>query len=200
MLLVYKASRLFRQAGKRYQFINEEVVEEGLRAVSVSQGIDTNDRKTWKLQLQIHGIMDDMLLDAIADHVRAGLTGLFLNNWTTGAIGIVLFVLFGFLAVEFFQSPDYPAAVFFSFAFVYAVIGLWLRRSPRGKLRKRHRRVFDIGCAVRIFLVASAELFPWVIGSDSKPNYVLAFALIWFSAIDLLLRKKGIKNGEDNAE
>lgn len=88
VLLVYKASRLFRQAGKGYQFINEEVVEEGLRAVSVSQGIDTNDRKTWKLQLQIHGIMDDMLLDAIADHVRAGLTGLFLNNWTTGAIGI----------------------------------------------------------------------------------------------------------------
>ncbi len=88
VLLVYKASRLFRQAGKGFQFINEEVVDEGLRAVSVSQGIDTNDRKTWKLQLQIHGIMDDMLLDAIADHVRAGLTGLFLNNWTTGAIGI----------------------------------------------------------------------------------------------------------------
>lgn len=88
VLLVYKASRLFRQAGKGYQFINEEVVEEGLRAVIVSQGIDTNDRKIWKLQLQIHGIMDDMLLDAIADHVRAGLTGLFLKNWTTGAIGI----------------------------------------------------------------------------------------------------------------
>lgn len=41
VLLVYKASRLFRQAGKGYQFINEE----GLRAVIVSQGIDTNDRK-----------------------------------------------------------------------------------------------------------------------------------------------------------
>lgn len=88
VLLVYKASRLFRQAGKGYQFINEEVVEEGLRAVSVSQGIDTNDRKTWKLQLQIHGLLDDLLLDAIADHVRSGLTGLFLNGWITGAIGI----------------------------------------------------------------------------------------------------------------
>ena len=88
VLLVYKASRLFRQAGKGYQFINEQVVGEGLRAVSVSQGIDTDDRKTWRLQLQIHGIMDEMLLDAIADHVRSGLTGLFLNNWTTGAVGI----------------------------------------------------------------------------------------------------------------
>ncbi len=88
ILLVYKASRLFRQAGKGYQFINEEVVEEGLRAVSVSQGIDTNDRKTWKLQLQVHGLLDDMLLDAIGDHVRSGLTGLFLNGYTTGALGI----------------------------------------------------------------------------------------------------------------
>ena len=88
VLLVYKASRLFRQAGKGYQFINEDVVEEGLRAVIVSQGIDTNDLKTWKLQLQFHGIMDDMLLDAIADHVSSGLTGLFMKNWTTGAIGI----------------------------------------------------------------------------------------------------------------
>ena len=88
VLLVFKASRLFRQAGKGYQFINEEVVEEGLRAVSVSQGIDTNDKKTWKLQLQIHGLLDDLLLDAIADHVRSGLKGLHLNNWTTGAIGV----------------------------------------------------------------------------------------------------------------
>ena len=88
VLLVFKASRLFRQAGKGYQFINEEVVEEGLRAVSVSQGIDTNDKKTWKLQLQIHGLLDDLLLDAIADHVRSGLTGLHLNDWTTGAIGV----------------------------------------------------------------------------------------------------------------
>ncbi len=88
VLLVFKASRLFRQAGKGFLFINEEVVEQGLRAVSVSQGIDTSDRKIWKLQLQIHGLMDDMLLDAIADHVRSGLKGLFLNNWTTGALGI----------------------------------------------------------------------------------------------------------------
>ena len=87
VLLVYKASRLFRQAGKGYQFINEEVVEEGLRAVSVSQGIDTNDRKTWKLQLQIHGIMDDMLLDAIADHVRSGLTRSVFEQLDDGRVG-----------------------------------------------------------------------------------------------------------------
>ena len=88
VLLVFKASRLFRQAFKGYQLIQEEVVEEGLRAVSVSQGIDTADKKSWKIQLQAHGLVDDLLLDAIADHVRAGLTGLFLNGWTTGALGV----------------------------------------------------------------------------------------------------------------
>ena len=88
VLLIYKASRLFRQAGKGYQFVNEKVVEEGMRAILVSQGIDTDDRKTWKLQMQVHGMMDDMLLDAIADHVRSGLKSLFMNNLTTGAIGV----------------------------------------------------------------------------------------------------------------
>ncbi|MCX7387492.1 MAG: recombinase family protein [Planctomycetales bacterium] len=88
VLLVFKVSRLFRQAFKGFQLIQEEVVEQNLRAVSVSQGIDTNDTKTWKLQIQIHGIMDDALLDGIADHVRAGLTGLHQKGWTTGAIGV----------------------------------------------------------------------------------------------------------------
>lgn len=88
VLLVFKASRLFRSATKGYQLIQEEVVEEGLRAMSVSQGIDTNDKKTWKLQLQIHGVLDELLLEGIADHVRSGLTGLHLTGWTTGAIGV----------------------------------------------------------------------------------------------------------------
>jgi DNA invertase Pin-like site-specific DNA recombinase len=88
VLLVFKVSRLFRQAFKGYQLIQEEVVEENLRAVSVSQGIDTDEKKSWKVQLQAHGLVDDLLLDAIADHVRAGLTGLHLKGWTTGAIGV----------------------------------------------------------------------------------------------------------------
>jgi hypothetical protein len=87
-LLVFKASRLFRQAYLGYQFIQQEVVEEGLRAVSVSQGIDTADRKMWKAQLQLHGLMDDLLLDTIADCVREGQIGLFKKRLVTGALGV----------------------------------------------------------------------------------------------------------------
>jgi DNA invertase Pin-like site-specific DNA recombinase len=88
IMLVYKASRLFRHAYQGYQLIDQEIVEEGLRAVSVSQGIDTEDKKVWKAQLQLYGVLDDLLLDAIADHVREGQIGLFRQGFVTGALGI----------------------------------------------------------------------------------------------------------------
>ena len=99
VLLVYKVSRLFRHAFRGFQMIQEEIVEEGLRAVSVSQGIDTGDKKMWKAQLAMHGLLDDMLLDAIADHCREGLNGLFLAGHVTGALTV------GYEAVE---VPDAP--------------------------------------------------------------------------------------------
>ena len=88
VLLVFKASRLYRQAFKGYQLIQQEVVEEGLRAISVTQGIDTSDTKAWRMLFQIHGIVDDMVIEATADHVRAGLKGLFCRGYTVGALPI----------------------------------------------------------------------------------------------------------------
>ena len=88
VMLVFKASRLFRQAYKGYQFVLEEVVERGLRAISVSQNIDTADNRTWKLQLGLHGLIDDAFLEATADHVRLGLEGLFAQGYVTGALTV----------------------------------------------------------------------------------------------------------------
>lgn len=87
-LLVYKVSRLLRVAYKGFAYFQENVVDEELRAVSVSQGIDTADSKTWKAQMYLHGLMDDMLLDTIADHVRSGLHNLFGQGFTTGALPV----------------------------------------------------------------------------------------------------------------
>lgn len=87
-LLVFKISRLFRQAYRGYMFINEQVVEEGLRAISVSQRIDTDDAKIWKTLICVHGLADEMLLEAISDHVRIGLQGLFKQGFVTGAMTI----------------------------------------------------------------------------------------------------------------
>jgi DNA invertase Pin-like site-specific DNA recombinase len=99
VLLVFKVSRLFRQAYLGYQLVQQEIVEEGLRAISTSQGIDTEDKKVWKAQLQLHGLLDDLLLDAIADHAREGLIGLFKQGFVTGALTV------GFCAVEVPGAP-----------------------------------------------------------------------------------------------
>ncbi len=88
VVLVFKLSRLFRQAFKGYQWIQQEVVEMGLRAISVTQGIDTANHQSWKTLMQIHGMADDMMVEATADHVRAGLKGLFRRGYTVGALPV----------------------------------------------------------------------------------------------------------------
>jgi DNA invertase Pin-like site-specific DNA recombinase len=88
VLLVFKASRLYRQAFKGYQLIQQEVVEAGLRAISVTQGIDTADTKAWRMLFQVHGIVDDLVVEATADHVRAGLKGLFNRGFPVGALSV----------------------------------------------------------------------------------------------------------------
>jgi AcrR family transcriptional regulator len=74
VVLVYKASRLFRHTYQGLQFM-AEVVERELRAISVSQAIDTADSGRWKTMMQLHGLMDDMLLDTIGDHCRQTMIG-----------------------------------------------------------------------------------------------------------------------------
>lgn len=38
--------------------------------------------------MQVHGLCDDILLDAISDHVRSGLRGIFEKGWTVGPVGV----------------------------------------------------------------------------------------------------------------
>lgn len=88
VLVVFKVSRLFRQPYQGFQFFQQELVEEGLRGISISQGIDTADMRSWKPLMQLHGMMDDLLLDAIGDHVREGLKGIFNQGHTVGALPV----------------------------------------------------------------------------------------------------------------
>lgn len=88
VLIVFKLSRLYRKMHKSVKFIEEELVEEGLRAISATQAIDTADRKTWRLLVALHGTMDEELLVAIADHVRESQVTLMENGWATGALAV----------------------------------------------------------------------------------------------------------------
>ena len=87
-LLVYKVSRLFRVAHLGYQFFHEHLVEAGLRGVSVTQNIDTADEKAWKPLAYLHGLIDEMFLTSVADHVRTGLRDLFARGYVTGALTV----------------------------------------------------------------------------------------------------------------
>lgn len=69
ILLVYDVSRLSRVAYRGFQLVQEEVVDEGLRAISVSQNIDTDNVRVWKSQLMLQGMIDGMLLATIANDV-----------------------------------------------------------------------------------------------------------------------------------
>lgn len=100
VLLVFRVSRLFRHPFHGFRLFQQDVVARGLRAISVTQNIDTEDKQTWKLLVQINGMADQMLLDATAAHVRAGLKGVFLNGYALGALPI------GYRAKEL---PDAPA-------------------------------------------------------------------------------------------
>jgi len=88
VLLIFKLSRLNRMAHQTIRFFREVLVDQGLRGISVTESIDTAEGKTWRLQAGMRGLMDEELLDAIGDHVREGLTGLFLRGWTTGALAV----------------------------------------------------------------------------------------------------------------
>lgn len=87
VLLVFKLSRLYRLAFRSMAFLRQNVVERGLRAVAVSQGIDTAS-KAWRIQSAMYATMDEELATAIGDHVREGLTGLHLRGWVTGAVPV----------------------------------------------------------------------------------------------------------------
>lgn len=91
VLYVFMFSRIFRSAYRGFGFIQESVVDSGLRAVSVAQGIDTADEKTWRQLAYMYGIMDEMLIGAIAEHVRSGLSGLFRAGYVTGALTVGYF-------------------------------------------------------------------------------------------------------------
>ena len=88
VLILFKLSRLFRSSYKGHEFIAERVVEQGHRVIVFHDGIDSADVKAWKAQVQLRGILDDMYLDTMVDHVKAGLVGIFERGWTVGPLGV----------------------------------------------------------------------------------------------------------------
>src|SRR5262249_41091609 len=86
VLLVFTTNRLFRKTFKALQFIEEEVVERGIRCLFVKTGVDSADEKRWRMLLQIHAMTDEFVVGMYADNVRAAHEGLFDQQLVCGTI------------------------------------------------------------------------------------------------------------------
>jgi DNA invertase Pin-like site-specific DNA recombinase len=85
VLVVFATSRLERNDYRIQQFVQEEIVERGKRAVFVMSNVDTDDQN-WELNLKIRGIVDSQQAKANVAHIRAGHAGMFLKGQVHGTI------------------------------------------------------------------------------------------------------------------
>jgi hypothetical protein len=77
VLLVFGTNRLFRKTYKAMQFVEEEVVEQGIRCIFAKSAIDTADKERWRATLQFNAVLDEMGAGMYADNIRAAQEGLF---------------------------------------------------------------------------------------------------------------------------
>ena len=64
VLLVSEIGRLFRAKLYGFTFIQENVVDRDLRAISVSDGIDTANERAWKRRIRMYRRMNEMVSEA----------------------------------------------------------------------------------------------------------------------------------------
>jgi hypothetical protein len=86
VLLVFGTNRLFRKTYKTLQFIEEEVVGQGIRCIFAKSGIDTADEKLWRSTLHFHAVLDEMGAGMYADNIRSAQEGLFSRGVVFGTV------------------------------------------------------------------------------------------------------------------
>ncbi len=86
VFLVFNTARLFRKAYRAMQFVEEELVESGIRAIFVHSDLDTNDQDHWRFMFQIQAAVDEAQLHLYAAHIRASHEGLFMRQCVWGSL------------------------------------------------------------------------------------------------------------------
>jgi site-specific DNA recombinase len=86
VLLVFTTNRLFRKTYRALQFVEEDLVERGIRCLFVKSGVDTADEKRWRMLLQVHSITDEAGAGMYADNIRAAHEGLFRKQQVCGTV------------------------------------------------------------------------------------------------------------------
>jgi DNA invertase Pin-like site-specific DNA recombinase len=86
ILLLFATNRFFRDRTQSIEFVENRIVARGLRAVFVTNGIDTANTKQWKRTLQCFAFIDEMVVGLYSDTIRATTEGLLLQGYVYGRI------------------------------------------------------------------------------------------------------------------
>ena len=88
VLLVFTTSRLYRKNYKSMQFVEEEVVERGLRAIFVKSRLDTADGDNWRTMLQMYSFLDETYAGMHSAHIQAAHETLFLQGMVCTSLSL----------------------------------------------------------------------------------------------------------------
>lgn len=88
VFLVFTTSRLFRKAYRAMQFVEELLVERGIRAIFVRSGLDTSNQEHWRLMFSLLSSMDEAQVSMYSEHIRASHEGLFIRQCVWGTLSL----------------------------------------------------------------------------------------------------------------
>ena len=86
VFLAFTTNRLHRKMHRCLRFVEEELVERGIRAIFPKSGVDTADTHRWKMLLNFHAMMDEFVVSMYADNVRAAHEGLMERGLVFGTL------------------------------------------------------------------------------------------------------------------
>ena len=82
----FATNRLFRKSYRSLQFVEEQIVDRGLRGVFVKSGIDTADTKRWRGLMAMSSGFDEFVVGMNVENIRAAHEGLFRKQIIVGSI------------------------------------------------------------------------------------------------------------------
>jgi DNA invertase Pin-like site-specific DNA recombinase len=84
----FSTNRLFRRTYRSLQFVEEQIVEQGIRGIFVKSSVDTAEGTRWRGLLDIHAMMDEFVVSMTVDHIRAAQEGLLEKRLVFGTISL----------------------------------------------------------------------------------------------------------------
>ena len=88
VFLVFTTSRLFRRTYKALQFVEEELVDRGIRGIFVKSNLDTADGENWRTMFQLFAAMDEAVVRMYGSHVQAAHEGLFIRGMVCTSLSL----------------------------------------------------------------------------------------------------------------